>query len=323
MNYGRLGDAGMKVSTIALGGWINYGEGKVPTEEARRVVEQAYESGINFFDLADIYGQGEAEKQMGRILNQFPRHTLVISTKVFFPMSENINDRGLSRKHIMESIDRSLSNLGTDYVDIYFCHRPDPDTPILETARAMHTLIEQGKVLYWGTSEWEPTQIVEAVSICEKHNLHPPKAEQPQYSMLYRERVEEQILPVTEPRGIGLVTWSPLAMGMLTGKYDDGVPEDSRFAKESWAKERFMTMSNIERVRRLKPIADSLSITRSQLALAWILRQPGVSSVITGATRAAQVKENAQTAPVELPADCLEQIEAVLSPTTRDIPEEE
>lgn len=323
MNYRRLGDAGMKVSTIALGGWMNYGEGKVPADEARRVVERAYEVGFNFFDLADTYGNGEAEKQMGEILSQFPRHTLVISSKVFFPISDDVNDRGLSRKHIMESIDRSLKNLGTDYLDIYFCHRSDPDTPLLETARAMHTLIEQGKVLYWGTSEWKPTQIIETVALCDKHGLHPPKAEQPQYSMLRRERVEEQVLPVTEPRGIGLVTWSPLAMGMLTGKYDDGVPEDSRFKKEPWAKDRFMTLGNVERVRRLKPIADSLNLSRAQLALAWILRQPGVSSVITGATRASQVEENAQAGPVELPDDCLEQIEAVLSPTTRDIEEEE
>jgi voltage-dependent potassium channel beta subunit len=313
MNYRRLGDAGLKVSTIALGGWINYGEGKVPKDEAQRVVERAYESGINFFDLADIYGQGEAEKQMGRVLNRFPRHTLVISTKVFFPMSDDVNDQGLSRKHIIASIDRSLQNLGTDYVDVYFCHRPDPETPILETARAMHTLIEQGKVLYWGTSEWEPAQLAEAVALCEKYHLHPPKTEQPQYSMLYRERVEQQILPVTEPRGIGLVTWSPLAMGMLTGKYDDGVPADSRFGKEEWAKERFVTPENVDVVRRLEPIAAGLGISRAQLALAWLLRQPGVSSVITGATRASQIEENAAAGAVTLSPEIIERIEGVLA----------
>jgi voltage-dependent potassium channel beta subunit len=301
----------MKVSTIALGGWINYGEGKAPQDEARRVVEKAYECGVNFFDLADVYGKGEAEKQMGAVLSQFPRHTLVISTKVCIPMSDDVNDRGLSRKHIMESIDKSLQRLGTDHVDIYFCHRPDPDTPILETARAMHTLIEQGKVLYWGTSEWEAEQISEAVAICHKYHLHPPKAEQPQYSMLRRKRVEQEILPVTEPNGIGLVPWSPLAMGMLTGKYDDGVPADSRFGKEPWARERFMTEENIERVRRLKPISDELGITRSQLALAWLLRQPGVSSVITGATRASQIEENARAGSVELPEEALGRIEEI------------
>ena len=250
---------------------------------------------------------------MGEILGQYPRHTLVISTKVFFPISDDVNDQGLSRKHIMESINRSLKNLGTDYVDIYFCHRPDPETPILETARAMHTLIEQGKVLYWGTSEWEAHQIVEAVVVCEQHNLHPPKTEQPQYSMLYRQRVEQHILPVTEPRGIGLGPCSPLAMGMLTGKYDDGVPANSRFDQESWAKERFMTPENIDRVRRLKPIADGLAISRGQLALAWLLRQPGVSSVITGATRLSQVEENAGAGEVELAAEVIEQIDRILS----------
>lgn len=313
MNYRRLGTAGLKVSTVALGGWINYGEGKVADDEARRIVERAYELGINFYDLADIYGNGEAEKQMGQLLSQYPRHTLVISTKVFWPMSDDINDRGLSRKHIMESIDRSLKNLGTDYVDMYFCHRPDPETPIFETVRAMHTLIEQGKVLYWGTSEWEAPQIVEAFELCERYLLHTPQVEQPQYSMVYRERVEEQILPVTKPRGIGLVPWSPLGMGLLTGKYDDGIPDDSRFAREPWAKERYINDDNIERVRRLKPIADELGITRAQLALAWILREPGISSVITGATRVSQLEDNIGASAVELSPDMLERIEQALS----------
>ena len=313
MNYRHLGTAGLQVSTVALGGWINYGEGKVADDEARRVVERAYDLGINFYDLADIYGKGEAEKQMGQMLQRYPRHTLVISTKVFWPMSDDINDRGLSRKHIMESIDRSLQNLGTDYVDIYFCHRPDPETPILETARAMHTLIEQGKVLYWGTSEWPASQIAEAVALCERYLLHPPQVEQPQYSMVYRDRVEKQILPVTQPRGIGLVPFSPLAMGLLTGKYDDGIPDDSRFYREPWAKDRYINDANIERVRRLKPIADELGITRAQLALAWLLREPGVSSVITGATRAAQVQDNVGASEVELSAEILDQIEQALS----------
>lgn len=313
MNYRHLGTAGLQVSTVALGGWINYGEGKVADDEARRVVERAYDLGINFYDLADIYGKGEAEKQMGQILQRYPRHTLVISTKVFWPMSDDINNRGLSRKHIMESIDRSLQNLGADYVDIYFCHRPDPETPILETARAMHTLIEQGKVLYWGTSEWPASQIAEAVALCERYLLHPPQVEQPQYSMVYRDRVEKQILPVTQPRGIGLVPFSPLAMGLLTGKYDDSIPDDSRFYREPWAKDRYINDANIERVRRLKPIADELGITRAQLALAWLLREPGVSSVITGATRVAQVEDNVGASEVELSAEILDQIEQALS----------
>lgn len=312
MQYRRLGAAGMKVSTVALGGWINFGEGKVAQDTARGIVETAYDSGINFFDLADVYGNGGAEEQMGAILKQYPRHTLVISTKVFWPMSDDINDRGLSRKHILESIDKSLKRLQTDYVDIYFCHRPDPETPIRETAQAMHTLIEQGKVLYWGTSEWSGAQITEAYEVCDRYGWHLPRVEQPQYSMLYRERVEGEILPVTAPRGIGLVTWSPLAMGMLTGKYDAGIPEDTRFQREPWAKERYFNDQNAARVRRLKPIADELGISRSQLALAWVLRHPGMSSVIIGATRPEQVQENVGAAEVELSADVITRIDEIL-----------
>jgi voltage-dependent potassium channel beta subunit len=313
MKYRRLGSAGMKVSAISLGGWINFGEGKVGADTARQVVTTAYDQGINFFDLADIYGNGGAEEQMGAILKDYPRHTLVISTKLFWPMSKDINDRGLSRKHIMESIDRSLRRLGTDYVDIYFCHRHDPDTPILETARAMDDLIHQGKVLYWGTSEWSGDQIREAYDVCERYGLYPPQVEQPQYSMLERVRVEEEILPVAEPRGIGLVVWSPLAMGMLTGKYDEGIPADTRFGREPWAAERFMTDANVARVRQLKPIADELGISRAQVALAWTLRRPGVSSAIIGATRPEQVIDNAAAAEVELSEDHSARIEAILT----------
>lgn len=313
MQYRNLGDAGIKVSTIALGGWINYGEGKVSPDIARKVIEKAHENGVNFFDLADTYGNGSAERQMGAVLRQYPRHTLVISTKVFWPMSDDINDRGLSRKHILESIDNSLERLGLDYVDIYFCHRPDPETPIRETAQAMNSLIEQGKSLYWGTSEWEPDQIIQAYDICNHYGWHLPKVEQPQYSMLVRERVEKHILPITLPRGIGLVTWSPLAMGMLTGKYDNEIPEGSRFNREPWAKERYMNEQSIEQVRLLKPIADQLGITRSQLALAWNLRHPGVSSVIIGATQPEQVDENCLGAEVTLDDEVVQQIEKILS----------
>ncbi|MFW5943470.1 MAG: aldo/keto reductase family protein [Chloroflexota bacterium] len=320
MEYRRLGSAGMKVSTIALGGWINFGEGKVGEEAARQTVITAYESGVNFFDLADVYGRGGAERQMGRILRQFPRHTLVISTKVFGPMSDDVNDRGLSRKHIMESIDKSLQRLQTEYVDIYFCHRPDPETPILETARAMDDLIRQGKVHYWGTSEWSAEQIEETYELCEAYRLHPPQAEQPQYSMLQRENVEQNLLPVTEPRGIGLTVFSPLAMGMLTGKYDDGVPDDSRFGREEWARDRFVTEQTVERVRQLKPIADDLGISRAQLALAWVLRQSGVSSAITGATRPSQVEDNVAAAAVELDDDAIAAIDGIMK---SDVPLED
>jgi voltage-dependent potassium channel beta subunit len=313
MQYRRLGNAGMKVSSISLGGWINFGENKVEHDIAQRVVETAYEQGINFFDLADIYGRGEAEKQMGAVLKQYPRHTLVISSKVFWPMSDDVNDRGLSRKHIMESITKSLKRLETDYLDIYFCHRHDPDTPMREIVKTMSDLVEQGMVHYWGTSEWNAPEIVEAYEIAERYGWHPPQTEQPQYSMLYRERVEGTILPVTKPRGVGLVPWSPLAMGMLTGKYDAGVPDDSRFGREEWAKQRFLNDDNAEIVRQLHPIAERLGITRAQLALAWLLAEPGVSSVITGATRPEQVVDNAAAGDIELDEVTMQEIAAILN----------
>jgi len=313
MRYRRLGDAGIKVSAVALGGWINFGEGKTPTDAARAVVTRAYEQGVNFFDLADIYGKGAAEEQMGAVLRNFPRHSLVISSKVFWPMSDDVNDRGLSRKHIFESIDKSLSRLGTHYLDIYFCHRPDPETPVEETARAMDDLIHRGKVLYWGTSEWSGAQIAEAHDVCERYGLHKPKAEQPQYSMLCRERVEGEIIPAAQPRGVGLVVWSPLAQGMLSGKYDSGVPEDSRFSREAWARDRFLSDTNTAKVRALKPIADDLGITRSQLALAWALRSAAVSSVIVGATRSAQIDENVSAAEIDLSPEAVTKIERVLA----------
>ncbi|MBE2195123.1 MAG: aldo/keto reductase family protein [Anaerolinea sp.] len=313
MQYRRIGNAGIKISAVSLGGWINYGEGKVDTGEAQKVVEAAYANGVNYFDLADVYGRGQAESQMGEVLKQYPRHTLVIATKVYWPMSDDINDRGLSRKHIFESIDKSLKRLGTDYVDLYFCHRPDPETPLYETVRAMDDLVRMGKVLYWGTSVWTGAQIREALYLCEKGGFYPPQVEQPQYSMLYREHVEHDVLPVTAPAGMGLVVWSPLAMGMLTGKYDQGLPEDSRFAREDWAKERFLTEENVNRVKALKSIADELGITRSQLALAWTLRHPGVSSAISGATKVSQVEDNLKAAEVNLSAEVIQRIETILS----------
>jgi len=311
MHYRRLGDAGMKVSAVSIGSWINFEEGKSLGDEPRRIIARAYELGVNFFDTADIYGKGSAERQLGEMLKPFPRHTLVVSTKVFRDMSDDVNDRGLSRKHIMESIDKSLQRLQMDYIDIYFCHRADHETSMLETVRAMDDLIHKGKILYWGTSEWDAKDLAEALRVCEKHNLHKPQTDQPQYSLLFRQRVEHEILPLAQPAGIGLVPYSPLAYGLLTGKYDDGIPDDSRFAKETWSKDRMLTAEAVERVMRLKPIADRLGLTRAQVALAWLLRQPGVSSVITGATKISQIEENAQAADITLAPDVLADIDAI------------
>lgn len=312
MKYRRLGDSGLRVSEISLGGWTTFGGSVTDKDTIRQIITYAYENGVNFFDIADIYAKGESETMMGEVLSQFPRHTLVISSKVFWPMSDDENDRGLSRKHIMESVDKSLKRIGTDYLDLYFCHRYDEETPLEETIRAMDDLVHRGKILYWGTSEWSGAQIQEALNICEKYNLYKPQTEQPHYNMLHRERVEEDILPVTEPRGIGLVVWSPLASGLLTGKYDEAVPEDSRLAQIEWLGSNLLKEDLLKGVRGLKPIADELGITRSQLAIAWTLRQQGVSSAITGATKLPQIEETLQAVSVELEDAILDRIDLAL-----------
>lgn len=315
MRYRRLGRAGIKVSVVSLGAWTTYGASVQDKALIKDIVAHAFESGVNFFDNSDSYAHGEGEAFMGEVLADLgmPRHHLVLSTKVFWPASDDVNDRGLSRKHVLESIDRSLERMDTDYVDIYFAHRFDPDVAMEEIVEAFSDVVRSGRAHYWGTSEWSAAQIAEAHTLATANGLVAPVTEQPQYSMLARERVEQQILPVTEPKGIGLVVWSPLAMGMLTGKYDDGLPEGSRFASNEGFRQRFLNDENAEKVRALKPIADELGITRAQLALAWVLRQPGVSSVITGATDAPQVTDNVAAAEVDLGEEHLQRIDEVLA----------
>ncbi len=312
MKYRRLGNAGIKVSALSLGGWITFGDRLTDRSLARSIITRAYESGINFFDIADLYGKGEAEKLMGSLLKEFPRHTLVISSKVFWPMSDDVNDRGLSRKHIMESVEKSLQRIGTDYLDLYFCHRYDEDTPVEETVRAMDDLVHQGKILYWGTSEWTSAQIQEALHIADQYGLYRPQVEQPQYSMLVRKRVEGDVLPVTARHGIGVVVWSPLASGLLTGKYDDALPEDSRLAQITWLRDSLYKEDVVEAVRQLKPIADDLGVTRAQLAIAWVLRQPGINSAITGATKVAQLEETLKAVELDLSDEIVERAGAAL-----------
>ncbi len=315
MEYRRLGNSGLRVSAISLGGWTTFGDLVKDRQTARTIITRAYEAGINFFDIADVYAKGESERMMGETLRQFPRHTLVISSKLFWPMSDDVNDRGLSRKHIMESIDRSLQRIGTDYLDIYFCHRFDEETPIEETARAMDDLIHRGKILYWGTSKWTPDQIRQAIDFCERHNLYKPQVEQPPYHLLDRRTVEDDLLPLTAQTGMGLVIFSPLANGILTGKYDEGIPADSRLGQIDWLREARLERGEnpIPKVRALKPVADALGISRAQLALAWTLRQPGISSAITGASRVEQLEENLKALEVKLDADVLAQIDRVVA----------
>jgi voltage-dependent potassium channel beta subunit len=302
MSYRNLGRCGSKVSRFSLGGWTTFGGSVKDQETVRTILRAAYEAGINFFDIADVYAKGESEKIMGATLKEYPRHELVISSKVFWPMSEDINDRGLSRKHIFESIDRSLQRIGTDYLDLYFCHRFDPDTPLEETIRAMDDLVRQGKVLYWGTSEWTAEQLGEAHALCEKHGYYKPQVEQPQYSLIARQKLEQNVQPAATRLGMGLVTWSPLASGMLTGKYDQGV-RDGRLAKMDWLKDSIYTPENVDRVLKMKVISDRLECSRSQLALAWLSAQPGISSVILGATRLEQLQENLGALKVKITPD--------------------
>ncbi|MBN2560948.1 MAG: aldo/keto reductase family protein [Phycisphaerae bacterium] len=314
MPYRPLGRCGTKVSAFGLGGWTTFGELVTDRDTVRATLHAAFTAGINFFDIADVYANGEAERIMGSVLREFPRHRLVISTKVFFPMSRDVNDRGLSRKHIVESIHKSLHRIGTDYVDIYFCHRPDRETPVEETARAMDDLVHQGKALYWGTSEWSGEQIKEVHRLCQARNLYPPQVEQPNYSLLMRARFENDVRPAATERGMGLAVFSPLAYGLLTGKYDDGIPDDSRLGRIDWLRDHAYTEDRISRVRRFKAIADEAGCTRAQLALAWTLSRPGVSSVLLGARGPEQLHENLGALSVPVTEDISAKLDTLFPP---------
>jgi voltage-dependent potassium channel beta subunit len=314
MEYRRLGNSGLKISSVSLGGWLTFGGSVQDNKLAESIIEKAFEHGVNFFDQADVYARGESEKMMGAVLKRFERNKLVISSKVFWPMSDDINDKGLSRKHVMQSIDGSLKRLGTDYLDIYFCHRYDPETPLEETVAAMSDLVRQGKILYWGTSEWSAAQIAEAVGIARANGLVAPVTEQPQYSLVYRDRVEKEILPATEKHGIGLVVWSPLGMGVLSGKYDAGKPEGSRLAQMDNFAQRLLSEENLERVRGLKVVADDLGVSRTTLSIAWVLRQQGVSSAIVGATKPEQLDDTIAASALKLEPEVVARIDEIFAP---------
>ena len=292
MHYRRLGHSGLKVSEISLGSWVTFGS-QIDETTAVTLFHEAFEQGINFFDNADMYANGQAEIVMGKAIRNLPREELVLSSKVFWPMGKGVNSRGLSRKHISEAISASLKRLGTDYVDMYFCHRYDPDTPVEEVVRTMTDLVSQGKILYWGTSEWEAAQVMEAYGVARQFGLIPPTMEQPQYNLFHRKRVEDTLMPISRELGLGLTTFSPLYYGILTGKYNDGIPQGSRASLEDYAWIRdCITPERINIVKKLTEVARDLSITPSQLAIAWILRRREVSSVITGASRPEQLDEN-------------------------------
>lgn len=292
MHYRRLGCSGLKVSEISLGSWITFGS-QIEEGTADTLIHEAFNAGINFFDNADMYAGGRSEIVMGSAIKDLPREELVISSKVFWPTGKGPNGRGLSRKHISESINASLKRLGVDYLDMYFCHRFDPDTPVEEVLRTMDDLVHQGKILYWGTSEWEAAQVMEAYGIARQYGLIPPSMEQPQYNLFHRKRVEDTIMPISRELGLGLTTFSPLYYGVLTGKYNNGIPEGSRASLEdyAWIRDR-ITPERVNIVKKITDVANDLSVTPSQLAIAWILRRKEVSSVITGASRPEQLDEN-------------------------------
>tara|TARA_B100002003_G_scaffold147783_1_gene136832 strand:- start:159 stop:1154 length:996 start_codon:yes stop_codon:yes gene_type:complete len=297
MEYRRLGTSGLKVSALSLGSWVTFGK-QLDMSDAKTLLKTAYDAGINFFDNAEVYEAGESEKIMGDAIDGLglPRDTFAVSSKVFWGGDKQMQ-LGLSAKHVRDACDAALKRLKVDYLDLFFCHRPDIDTPIEETVRAMHNLIQQGKVMYWGTSEWSAQQITEAHAVARAHNLTPPTMEQPQYNLFHRDKVEAEFAPLYKNFGLGTTIWSPLASGMLTGKYNDGIPGDSRLAlpgyewlRDLWTNED--GQQKLEKVRQLTALAKDIGISITHLSLAWCLKNPNVSTVILGASRLVQLEDN-------------------------------
>lgn len=316
MKYRHLGKYGVKVSEVSLGSWLTYG-GATENETATKCIEKAYDLGINFFDTANVYARGKSEEVVGQALKQYPRDSFVLATKVFFPMGDGPNDRGLSRKHIFEQCHLSLKRLQTDYIDLYQCHRYDTETPLEETLVALDDLARQGKILYAGVSEWSAGQIAHAVDYIRGASLHPLVSNQPYYNMMGR-GIEKEVIPLCEREGLGQVVFSPLAQGVLTGKYKPGQepPAGSRAADPG--QNMFMgggklDQAQLEKVQKLVPIAEGMGLSMAQLALAWCLRQKNVSSVIIGASKPAQVEDNAGASDVKLSVETLAAIDAALA----------
>ena len=316
MEYRHLGRSGLKVSALSYGAWVTFGD-QIDVDRAAECMQIAYDHGVNFFDNAEAYARGQAEEMMGDIIQQkgWSRSDLVVSTKIFWG-GDGPNDIGLSRKHVIEGTKAALRRLKMDVVDLVYCHRPDPETPMEETVRAMSHLVDRGYAFYWGTSEWTAEQIRHAAGIARRENLIPPTMEQPQYNMFHREKVEREFAPLYDDLGLGTTTWSPLASGVLTGKYNDGIPDDSRLATEGyeWLREAVLQTDRLEKVRALTEIAEEVDCTTAQLALAWCLQNPNVSSVITGATKPHQVEENMQALDVanRLTPETMDRIEDIL-----------
>jgi len=318
MEYRRLGSAGLKVSALSLGSWVTFGT-QVNEDNGYDSMAAAYDAGVNFFDNAEAYAKGQSETIMGKIFKRagWRRASYVVSTKLYWGLNDGPNERNtLNRKYLLQAIDNSLARFQLDYVDLLYCHRADPNTPIEETVRAMNDIIVQGKALYWGTSEWSAAEIMAAWQIAERNHWHKPQVEQPQYNMLWRDRVEKEYARLYADIGLGLTTWSPLASGLLTGKYNQGIPADSRanLPGYEWLRNNITNPERLNAVKALQPVADELGCTMSQLALAWCVKNPKVSSVITGASRPEQVKENMKALDIlpKLTAEVMARIDSIL-----------
>ncbi|MBV9438645.1 MAG: aldo/keto reductase family protein [Candidatus Eremiobacteraeota bacterium] len=321
MRYRNLGRWGVKLSAVGLGSWLTYG-GSVEEDAARACIRRAFERGVTFFDTANVYARGRAEEVVGRAIRDLPRTQLVLATKLYFPIGEGPNDRGLSRKHVREQIDASLRRLSVEYVDLYQCHRYDASTPLEETVQAMDDLVRGGKILYWGVSEWNADQITAAVTLARARGWAEPVSNQPQYSALWR-RVERRVFPACRQYGLGNVVWSPLAMGILTGKYTDAghPPAGSRAAgRAKEMMEDYFTQPVLDAVQRLRPLAEEAQCTLAQLALAWCLRTDVVTSVIVGATRPEQVDDNVVAADLDVEPRLFAQMNEILAPVAPDEP---
>ncbi|HEU5479412.1 MAG TPA: aldo/keto reductase family protein [Candidatus Tumulicola sp.] len=315
MRYRTLGHSGLQLSVVGLGSWLTFGS-SVDRDATRACVLRAWERGVNFIDTANVYARGAAEQTLGPILQELDRGALVLATKVYFPMGESPNERGLSRKHVRDQVDLSLARLRVDYIDLYQCHRYDGVTPLEETCGMMNDLVRQGKILYWGVSEWNADQIAAAATLCAARGWPAPIGNQPQYSALWR-RVEARVLPTCRRYGLGNVVWSPLAMGILTGKYAQASrpPEGSRAAgpfKDMM--EDYLTQPVLDAVQRLVPLAERAGCTLAQLSLAWCLREPAVTSAIVGATKVEHVDENLAAADLDVDPAVFEEMNRILAP---------
>jgi voltage-dependent potassium channel beta subunit len=317
MNYRHLGRTGIRVSELSLGSWVTF-KNQVDVGAAVEIMAAAYDVGVNFFDNAEVYAGGKSEEVMGAALKELKwrRSSYLVTTKIYWGLHDNVNEKNtLNRKRLIEGINSGLERLQLEYVDVLYCHRPDKTTPIEETVWAMHNIIEWGKAMYWGTSEWSAAEIVEAIAIAERHHLHKPVVEQPVYNLFERHRLSGEYVRFYKDYGYGSTTWSPLASGLLSGKYSKGIPQDSRGALQGydWLKGHLTDKEKLAKVEKLEKIAKELDCTLSQLSLAWCLKNPFVSSVITGATRVSQVQENMKAVDVtpRLTDDLMKQIDVI------------